>query len=214
MSIYVYVDAFNFYYGLTKGTPYRWCNLGKLAQLLLPNDSVDVIKVFAAYSKNFPNNPAASQRQKTYLRALSTIPNLEMYTSKFSPAERYFPLSDGLPNKTEMVKVRFSKEKGSDVKLASQLLIDGFEDAYDMAVIFTNDSDLTMPIQIARYRLGKRIGVILTTRPPDSSRPGSKELMKYANFTKLVTDEMLAASQFPDRFTDAKGSRIEKPDTW
>lgn len=213
MRIYAYVDGFNFYYGLTKNTSYRWCNLAKLTQLLLPNNTVTMIKVFAAHSKSFPSNPKAPQRQKIYFRALETLPNLEIYSSKFSPADRYFPLSDS-PGETKMVKVRFSKEKGSDVKLASQLLLDGFKDVYDMAVIFTNDSDLAMPFQIVRYELKKRIGLFLTTRPPDPSRPGSTELMKYANFTKLVTAEMLAASQFPDRFTDANGKRIEKPDGW
>ncbi len=214
MRIYAYVDAFNFYYGLTKDTPYRWCNLAKLCEILLPDDPVDAIKVFAAYSKSFPNNPGAHLRQKTYLRALQTIPNLELYMSKFSPADRYFPLSDKLPGETEMVRVRFTKEKGSDVKLASQLLLDGFRDAYGMAVIFTNDSDLAMPVRLARYELGKRIGVFLTTRPPDPSRPGGIELMKYSNFHTLVTADMLAASQFPDRFRDAKGKLIARPSGW
>lgn len=213
MRIFVYVDAFNFYHGLTKNTPYRWCDLSKLCSVLLPNDPINVIKVFTAYSKSFPCNPNAPQRQRIYLRALKTIPNLEIYTSKFSSATRYFPCADNLPA-TNMVAVRFSKEKGSDVKLASQLLLDGFRDRYDMAVVFTNDSDMVMPIQIVRYELRKRIGICLTTRPPDPSRPGSKDLMKAANFSKLITAEMLAASQFLDRFVDANGKLIEKPEGW
>jgi len=214
MRIYAYVDAFNFYYGLTKDTPYRWCNLAKLCQILLPDDPVDVIKVFAAYSKSFPTNPGAHLRQKSYLRALQSVQNIELYMSKFSPADRYFPLSDKLPGETEKVMVRFTKEKGSDVKLASQLLLDGFQDAYDMAILFTNDSDLAMPIRLARYELGKRIGVFLTSRPPDPSRPGSQDLMKYANFHKLVTADMLATSQFPDSFTGENGKLIARPPGW
>ncbi len=36
--INVYVDGFNLYYGALKRTPYKWLDLGKLAEILLPTD--------------------------------------------------------------------------------------------------------------------------------------------------------------------------------
>lgn len=213
MRVYAYIDAFNFYYGLTRQTPYRWCNLARLCEQVLPDEHFETIKLFTAYSKGFPGNQQAPQRQKTYFRALATLDNVEMITSKFSPSEKFFPLADKLPQ-IQKVKVCFSKEKGSDVKLASHLLLDGFKDKYDLALVFTNDSDLVLPVQFARYELRKTVGVVLTNRLRDPDRPGCIQLMEAANFYRLVSDEMLAASQFPDVFIDRKGKLIRKPSGW
>ena len=57
------------------------------------------------------------------------------------------------------VKVLDTEEKGSDVNLASYLLMDGFESQYEVAVVISNDSDLQLPIELVRTRLGKQIGV-------------------------------------------------------
>ena len=58
------------------------------------------------------------------------------------------------------VEVLNTEEKGSDVNLASYLLMDGFGNDYEMAVVISNDSDLLLPITMARTKLGKQIGVI------------------------------------------------------
>ena len=42
-----------------------------------------------------------------------------------------------------------TEEKGSDVNLASHLLLDGFQQTRDTVVVFSNDSDLRVPIRIA-----------------------------------------------------------------
>jgi hypothetical protein len=44
----VYIDGFNFYYGALKKTPYRWINVRKLCELLLPKNTVAEIKYFTA----------------------------------------------------------------------------------------------------------------------------------------------------------------------
>ena len=40
MRTIVYIDAFNFYFGAVKGTPYKWLDFGKLCSLLLPNNQI------------------------------------------------------------------------------------------------------------------------------------------------------------------------------
>ena len=57
------------------------------------------------------------------------------------------------------MEVLDTEEKGSDVNLASYMLMDGFDDDYELAVVVSNDSDLELPIRMARTRLGKQIGV-------------------------------------------------------
>jgi hypothetical protein len=38
--------------------------------------------------------------------------------------------------------------------------VDSFEDACDVAVVISDDSDLLEPVRVVRERLGKRVGVV------------------------------------------------------
>jgi hypothetical protein len=46
MKTTVYVDGFNLYYGAVKGTAYKWLNLNRLCQFLLPRNEITKIKYF------------------------------------------------------------------------------------------------------------------------------------------------------------------------
>jgi hypothetical protein len=50
------------------------------------------------------------------------------------------------------------EEKGSDVNVATHLLIDVFDRSIDCAIVVSNDSDLALPIQVARDKIS--VGVI------------------------------------------------------
>jgi hypothetical protein len=39
----LYIDGFNLYYGALKRMPYKWLDLGKLAQALLPSDTIQAL---------------------------------------------------------------------------------------------------------------------------------------------------------------------------
>jgi hypothetical protein len=47
-KVNVYIDGFNLYYGALKGTPYKWLDLSRLCQTLLPSDTIHEIKYFTA----------------------------------------------------------------------------------------------------------------------------------------------------------------------
>ncbi len=81
-------------------------------------------------------------------------------------------------NGPRTVEVLDTEEKGSDVNLASYLLLDGFEDAYEMAVVVSNDSDLQLPITMVRDRLRKRVG--------DHLRPKSETELRVAQRGVMV----------------------------
>ncbi len=55
MKTYVYIDAFNLYYGCVKNTPYKWLDLSKLCAILLPQHHIERIKYFTARVKSLPN---------------------------------------------------------------------------------------------------------------------------------------------------------------
>jgi hypothetical protein len=54
---------------------------------------------------------------------------------------------------TFMVSYAYREEKGSDVNVASHLLLDVLQGVVDAAVVISNDSDLRFPIEQARRRV-------------------------------------------------------------
>lgn len=58
-----------------------------------------------------------------------------------------------VPDARFMVSYAHREEKGSDVNVASHLLLDALEGRIDAAVVVSNDSDLRFPIQQVRERI-------------------------------------------------------------
>lgn len=110
------------------------------------------------------------------------------------------------------VTVVKTEEKGSDVNMATHLMMDAYENHFDTAVLITNDSDLLTPIQIVRSRLGKEVGVLNPQILNPRSKP-SWELQKNASFFNPLRRGVLAASQFPSTMQDDKGT-FHKPQSW
>lgn len=203
----VYVDGFNLYYGCIKGTPYRWLNLSKLCTLLLPDHRINRIRYFTALITPEPYHPERLQSQLTYIRALQTVPNLSVHYGQFLTHTVLRPLARPSVGGPTMVEVLDTKEKGSDVNLATHLLVDGFKNEYQMAVIISSDSDLVEPINLVSKELGLAVGVL------HPRRRNSVELSGVARFYRPIRERALAASQFPPVLTDAVGT-ITKPATW
>ena len=166
MTLNVYVDAFNLYYGCLMDTPYKWLNLRTLCELSFPADHIKDIHYFTARIKPNPHDPDKHVRQDTYFRALRTVPGLHIHEGTYSRKAVKLPLHPipAPPTPPTLVKVVKIEEKGSDVNLATRLLIDAFDKAFDAAVVITNDSDLAEPIRQVRRKFGYRV-MILVPRP-------------------------------------------------
>ena len=83
LKTYVYIDAFNLYFGALKKTPHRWLDLSKLCQHLLPKNDVTRINYYTALVKAHPKDPQQPVRQQTYLRALRTDPRIKIHLGHF-----------------------------------------------------------------------------------------------------------------------------------
>jgi len=199
---FVYIDGFNLFYGCLRKTPYRWLDLVRFARAMLPKNDVSLVKYFTAIVKSSSSDRSKPIRQQTFLRALATIPEVEIFLGSFQAHRVMRPRADG----AGAVEVIDMKEKGSDVNLATELLVDAFSNAYDAAVIISNDSDLVAPIQAVR-KLGKPVGII------NPHQRQSLELMKCASFVKQVRTWALAQSLLPSVLTDRNGE-FHKPPGW
>jgi uncharacterized LabA/DUF88 family protein len=201
------VYAFNLYYGCLKGTPYRWLDLGALCRRLFPRDEIGRIRYFTATVSARPDNPQAPQRQQVYLRALASIPDLSIHYGHYLSHVTRMPLARPRPGGARTVEVVKTEEKGSDVNLATYLLLDAFKGEREVAVVISNDSDLKLPIEVAQHELGLRVGVV-NPRPP-----ARRSRALQPTFFKQIRSSALAACQFPPVLTDAHGE-IRKPARW
>lgn len=207
MRTMIYIDGFNLYYGCLKGTPYKWLDVHRLCQLLLPRSQIVGVKYFAARVKGQPGDPGLPGRQELYFRALRTLPGVEIILGHFLESVKTLPVASSPTARPEFVKVRSMEEKGSDVNMAVHLVHDGHRATYDVAVLVTNDSDLAEAVRIVRADLGLPVGILCPRRRP------SVVLKDRATFLKQIRPGVLAASQFPDSLYDAKGA-FSKPATW
>lgn len=221
----VYIDGFNLYYGCIKGTPYRWLNIDQLFRTLLPRNDIHRIRYFTARVDPRPHDLGIAVRQSAYLRALATLPSVEIEFGAFLASALRAPVldcgADGRPTRVNnrpvakrrhgggvvMKWVYKSEEKGSDVNLASHLLRDAFQGDCECAVIVSNDSDLLTPIRMVKADCGIKVGLI-TPRPK-----GSTELRQLADFQRAIRTHILAACQFSPTLTDRVGT-ITKPTAW
>lgn len=202
---FVYVDGFNFYYRCLKGTPNKWLDLSKFAAMLLPPDKHNILKIkfFTARIDARLSDPTSPDRQTAYLKAIEVYcPNVEIIYGHFlsHPAKRPFA-----PPKTGWADVILTEEKGTDVNLAVHLLNDAWLDAYDCAVVVSNDSDLAEAMRLAKARK-KLIGWMVT-----GNQHPSQVLAKIAHFRKQIRNSALASSQLP---SPIPGTMIHKPAKW
>lgn len=216
MRFNVYVDGFNLYYGALRGQPFRWLDIRRFASSLLrADDELYRVHYFTARVRPLPHDPEAPRRQATYIRALETLPDVSIHFGRFLVTRPTMTRADGAGS----VRVIKSEEKGSDVNLATHLLLDACDEDFEAALVISNDSDLTETVREVQARYGRPVGVALPVlnrnRDGDPRRP-SKILRESASFVRHISNSrrrLLAESQFPETLTDARGS-FARPPGW
>lgn len=219
----VYVDGYNFYYGVVRGTTFKWLDLEALFSRLLPELEVERILYFTARVRPAPWDPTAHIRQGHYLAALRTLPSVEIIEGTFS---RSFPALHMLNPRNlapaaerdwsyPTVFVWKNEEKGSDVSLGARLVFDGCRGAYDVAVIVTNDSDLLEPVRLVTRELGLPVYAVLpaTDRTKKQRRKSVFEGRATSVPVTHISWSTLRKCQFPDVIKTASGE-IRKPGEW
>lgn len=207
MKTNFYVDAFNLYYGSLKGTPDHWLDLDALFRVVFPNNEINRIRYFTAIVESRPSDLRRPAHQQAYLRALQTIPSVSIYYGQYKTRAIRLPLAKPPASGPQTAHVLRTEEKGSDVNLASYLLLDAFRKDCETAIVVSNDADLKTPIEIAKTDLGLSVGVL---NPHPLKR---RSLDLQPTFFKQLRRGPIATSQFPRILKDAHG-KIRKPPSW
>jgi NYN domain len=204
----VYVDGFNLYYWL-KPLPYRWIDLKRLVlDAITDSDNqpdLVALKYFTAPVSDTADDPRKSTRQSVYINALSAvIPELRIYYGEFRRQKQWKYCVGNGDSIGRRVQVWDTEEKGSDVNLAVQLVNDAWSNAFDVAIVVSNDSDLVSAVKIARKK-GKKIGVLVR------GDAGVYSLKRFCSFQKVLTESGLRAALMP---REIPGKSLRIPTEW
>ena len=204
----MYVDGFNPYYSSLKKSSLKWLDIQKLVRRILPSHhNIVKMKYFTARVKSSPSDSTKPERQSAYWRALKSIPDVEIVKGCFKTREvngrLISPLRKGL-RKRSIVKIEKYEEKESDVNIATHIVWDSAQQDIDCIVLLSNDTDLKLPLWVARKKFHKIIGVIT----PWHQRIHN-DLQKISRFNYKITRQDLEECQFPEKVGNAR-----KPNLW
>src|SRR5689334_15257106 len=141
MRTIYYVDGFNLYHlRLKRERRFRWLNLKSLAeQLSPPPNVVSRVNYYTARVSN-KIDPGSPARQRLYLNALATVPEIQTHFGRFLITDKLAKLAappEARPqnyiwNAPPPVLVRVIKieEKGTDVSLGAHLVRDAFTNVF------------------------------------------------------------------------------------
>jgi len=211
--VIAYIDGFNLYHGLREAgyRRYYWLDVTALAaNLLKPRQQLLFTKYFTARiaGPKPVDSPAKTRRlnekqgrQSDFLDALATLADFRLF-------EGHYLAKDARCRQCG-AKWTFHEEKMTDVNIATELLVDAFQDAFDTALLISADSDLVAPVRAVRSRFpAKRVVVVF---PP---RRQSIQLKDAASACFTIGRAKLAASQLPERVRSPSGFELQRPRRW
>lgn len=217
---------------------WKWLDIRALVSSKLPaswrrNDAAIERLVYCTAKSIGDGDPDLPYRQDTYLRALlasGSVDHIELGT--FVSSVRKSPLAIRGPNQKPklvrsawpvmvqdsnrqdvreaqfMVSHLFVEEKGSDVNVATHLLLDVLGGRVEAAIVISNDSDLKLPLAAAREQV-----------PVGLLNPGNRQLAGRLrdradrgvgqHWWAPIEESEYRANQLPDPV-----GAIAKPDAW
>lgn len=197
----VYVDGLNLYGGICEvhRKDLLWIDLHKLIRWKISRDD-DLIAI-----KYFNTTPKSDQDKiDRYLQWIDLLQNL---SPKFEIIQGEFKKRPRRCKKCGQWYKDY-EEKHTDVNIASHLLVDFFDDKFDIAYIISGDSDFVTALRIIRDRsIDKAIVGIF---PPERYHD---EIKKVCNRWEIIAIKELERFVLPDEFT-LNGKEYVKPPKW
>jgi uncharacterized LabA/DUF88 family protein len=198
--VIVYIDGFNLYFGMKQAgyDKLKWLDLYLLANnLLKDNQRLFEVKYFTS---RVSNNPEKQKRQSTFIEALETKDVKIIYGNYQKGRIECKRCGNIWEN---------YNEKMTDVNIASHMLIDAFQDRFDMAILISGDSDLVPPIK-AIHSLFDQKRVIVAF--PPHRHNASVALIASSSF--IIGRKKISDSQLPDEVMKKDGYILHKPIEW
>jgi uncharacterized LabA/DUF88 family protein len=202
----IYIDGFNLYYGALKGGPYKWLDIEHFFRLLRKDDDIQKIRYYTALVAG-----PAQARQKVFLKALDTLPLVEVSLGRFKARQTHCRVAACTHPGRRIFQM--PEEKRTDVNIAVDMLDDAYQDLCDRLVVVSGDSDLVPVVNRVKANFPqKHIIVYVPSRDP--TRGAAVELRSAADKHRTLPLALLRPSQFPAMVPDGSPGGIQKPAEW
>ena len=230
-----YVDGFNLYKGILQDkNNLKWLDLRSFCQSRWPEKKLAEVYFFTAGLKERFRGDDAPRRQHTYIRALEgsgvhvikgvfrkdpdwlrlygTTHNQIIQPTLADPIGLIQEAFDAAADKAKPDNLtghvwKFG-EKGSDVNLASYLLVETLSDPSKGALVISGDSDLCTPIRFA-VKAGAEVKVSV----PNKGQ-GVSALRQAASYVEEMHADWLKNHQFPKQVLTTSGKHVIRPEKW
>jgi uncharacterized LabA/DUF88 family protein len=209
----IYIDGFNFYYGMLIDRPdLKWINYQRLAELLRPDDDIVHVRLFTAMVDKKKAVSEKRDRQQRLWAALKTQPKITLTEGKFAQRDRtcLVPTCHNPERKFTALE-----EKQTDVNIALQIVRDVQTLAPDIVVIMSGDIDLLPALDVIMSIDRKVRPVIYIPVHEEILKYRRKdEFMRYSEAVKPIPEKYLRQAQFPAQVPLANGNSVERPLEW
>ena len=206
-----FIDGFNFYHSIRsaekqlKNTQLKWLDIPALCRSYIPLFGKDVdlgeIHYFSAYADHLQDASCDKpQRHRKFVRAL-TASGVEAHIGKFRKKKVWLHKQNTWLDAYE--------EKETDVAIACKDLSLGQQDALDVAVLITGDSDFAPLARTFKQDFPNK--EIRVSFPFDRA---SKELKQICRDSFTISKETYAKHQFAERIRLSSNKFVSIPDDW
>jgi uncharacterized LabA/DUF88 family protein len=127
--VMVFIDGSNFYYALKRSFSTTKIDFEKFCNFLSLNEDLVKIKYYNS-TLNMEDDEVAYKKQQSFFDYLFEVPLMDIYFGRLEKRP------GGL-----------KAEKGVDVKLAVDLVVNAYKDNYDVAILVSNDADFIPAIE-------------------------------------------------------------------
>lgn len=201
-KVIVYVDGFNFYYGL-KSKKWKMCYW------------LDLVSFFNSFLKSYqelvgvnyfsarPTDAGKHDRQDKLFQANKCNPKFNLILGKYLKKEIKCRYCGGIIHSFE--------EKETDVRIATKILSDAYKKRCDIAIIVSADSDLIPPVELIReFNPSQKVYVYF---PPNRY---SSNLSNLSDGTRKLDGafNIFKKHILPQKVQLPNGYVIELPDEW
>lgn len=200
-KVIVYIDGFNFYYGLKKGwKKYYWLDVVKLFESFIrENQELVAIKYFSAYS----TDDQQRLRQNAFFQANKQNPKFSLILGKY--------LKKSITCFNCQNVIHTFEEKETDVRIATQIVSDAYKKECDISIIVSADSDMIPAVQLAQ-EAGNKVFIYF---PPHQRSNNLATLVNGKPIFLERYESRFRNSLFPDMIhLKGNGFALSIPESW
>jgi uncharacterized LabA/DUF88 family protein len=205
----VYIDAFNWYFGIFVHRPeWKWLNIQSFFESLRLDEDVVRIRLFTAIVDPSLHVSSKRDRQRRYLSALKSLPKVEVILGKYQ--ERTVTChAAGCPRH---LTYRVGEEKKTDVNIAVRIIDDAINQRTDSMVIVSGDSDLEPAVEwVRRNHPAIKNTVYVPALPDELNQRRNDSYQRMQVTCRLLPVSDIARHLPPETVTLPDGTTVSKP---